>query len=257
MADTDNDPLIDHPSWYGQIRNYFTPTDVEHMGDEGIDLATYKGVVANAPSIIAETEAGRMPPAGYPKWSKNRVQTFKNWKADGFPIGTPPAPSAARTTLFAAAAPARLRKDVASLSADEIKLLKAAFSGMMKRGPTEADSYFKIAGFHWFPAIDEDPTFHCLHHMDRFLAWHRAHLMHFEDAMRSVEGCGAVTLPYWDVTTRLPPLLSEEPFASYKLQANIGHNLDPLTTSRNSPEVIEQNFAQSPSVSELIDTALK
>jgi hypothetical protein len=50
--------------------------------------------------------------------------------------------------------------------------------------------------------------------------------MRFEDALRSVPGCESVTLPYWDVTTSIPPLLYEEPFASYALQAPIGHGYD-------------------------------
>ena len=242
MATTDDDPLVPHPTWFGEIRYFFTTTDIDHMGPKGIDLSTYNGVVANAVSIYAQTQSGSMPPDPLPKWSDNRVQTFLNWITDNYPLGTAPAPSPT-VTLEAVAAAARVRKDVAGLSADGITALKAAFKGIMERDPTQADSYYQIAGVHWYPAIDQNPLFHCLHHENRFLPWHRFHLRRFEDALRSVPGCANVTLPYWDVTTPVPDLLYQEPFAQYVLQAPIGHGYDPLTTSRYSPAEIAANIA--------------
>jgi tyrosinase len=245
MANTDSDPVVDHPTWFGQIRDFFTKDDIDHMGAKGIDLGTYNGVVANAISIYAQTSAGSMPPDPYSKWSANRAQTFLNWITDNYPVGTAPAPAAGRARAArAAVTAARMRKEVSTLKDTEIATLKKAFSGIMARNPSQADSYFAIAGVHWYPAIDQNPLFHCLHHENRFLPWHRLHLKRFEDALRSVPGCADVTLPYWDVTTQIPAVLYQDPFASYKLQANIGHGYDPLTTSRYSPTEIMDNMTQ-------------
>jgi len=243
MANADQDPLVDHPTWYGQIRNFFNAEDIAHMAAKQIDLGTYKGVVTNAVSIYSQTQAGSMPPGDAPKWSANRVQTFLNWITDNYPLGTPQAPTAAALQLLGALAAPRLRKEVSQLDATEIANLKTAFAGIMARQPTAPDSYYAIAGVHWFPAIDQNPLFHCLHHENRFLPWHRLHLKRFEDALRSVPGCAAVTLPYWDITTPIPPLLYQAPFADYALQAPIGHGYDPLTTSRYTPAQITVNMA--------------
>jgi hypothetical protein len=244
VTDADNDPLVEHPTWFGQVRNFFTPDDIAHMAAKGIDLSTYSGVVANAVSIYGQTQSGSMPPDGYPQWSANRVQSFLNWITDDYTVGVPPPPTEVPRILTAATAtPERIRKDLMSLDETEVAALKTAFTGVMARDPSQADSYFAIAGVHWFPAIDQNPLFHCLHHENRFLPWHRLHLMRFEDALRSVPGCESVTLPYWDVATSIPSLLYEEPFASYALQAPIGHGYDPLTTSRYSPAEIASNIA--------------
>ena len=254
MADPVQDPVVEHPTWFGQIRDFFTAEDIAHMACKGIDLGTYQGAVDNAASIYAQTSGGFMPPDPRPKWSTNRLQTFLNWITDNYPRGVPPVP----TAMARAAAPAaRMRKDLANLSADEVTTLKAAFTGIMARQPSQPDSYFAIAGVHWFPAIDQNPAFHCLHHENRFLPWHRLHLKRFEDALRSVSGCAGVTLPYWDVTAPIPSVLFEPPFANYSSQAPIGHGYDPLTTQRNSPEEIAAELAEQPAVPDLITTALR
>jgi tyrosinase len=77
----------------------------------------------------------------------------------------------------------------------------------MNRDPSQADSYFVLAGIHGLPQA------WCLHHEDRFNPWHRVYLRDFEDALRSIPGCQDVTLPYWDLTTPLPDLLQQPPFA--------------------------------------------
>lgn len=243
MANTDNDPLIDHPTWYGQVRGFFTDDDISHMAKKGIDLGTYKGVVANAISVYSQTQAGSMPPDPLPKWSANRVQTFLNWITDNYPLGTPQVAPAAQLQLVGAAPAPRIRKELSSLSAAEVDTLKTAFAGVMARQPTAPDSYYAIAGVHWYPAIDQNPLFHCLHHENRFLPWHRLHLKRFEDALRTVPGCAGVTLPYWDLTTPVPALLYAAPFADYALQAPIGHGYDPLTTSRYPADEIAANVA--------------
>jgi hypothetical protein len=261
MADTDDDPPVENPTWFGHVRYYFTEADIAHMKKKGYDLGTYDGVVADAITIRATTKSGIMPKGNLPKWSKNRVQNFLNWMDQSFPLGAPPDPATvARRGAGAgfaerAAPAARIRKEVTSLNGDEVTLLKKAFAGIMARDPSKSDSYFTIAGFHWYPAKDQNRTFHCLHQEDRFLPWHRVHLKRFEDALRSVEGCADVTLPYWDVTTPIPPLLYQPPFDSYKLQAQIGHDYDPLTTSRDTPAEITAKL-DGYKVAKQIDTAL-
>jgi hypothetical protein len=117
--------------------------------------------------------------------------------------------------------PDRLRKNVTSLTAPEIDLLRTAFTEIMGRAPDDPVGYFAIAGGHGLPHS------WCLHHEDRFQPWHRVYLKIFEDALRSVLGCQDVTLPYWDITTPLPDLLQQPPFASYTLPQDPGVTADP------------------------------
>ena len=48
---------VTHPTWYGQIRDMFTPEDRGHMARQGLDLASY-GVPAaakpDAPGVYVE-----------------------------------------------------------------------------------------------------------------------------------------------------------------------------------------------------------
>ncbi len=241
MANIDN-PVVTHPTWYGQIRDFFTEIDVAHMAAKGIDLGSYAGVKANAVSIYSQTSAGSMPPAN--PWGADQVQTFLNWITDGYPLGTPtPAPAETALAGLAVSVAPRLRKEVNALSAPEIAALTTAFQGILALDPSDPNSYFAIAGVHWFPAITQNPDFHCLHHENRFLPWHRFHLKRFEDALRSVPGCAEVTLPYWDVTGPVPPLLYTPPFAQYTAQAPVNPQYDPLTTSRYPADEVAANVA--------------
>jgi hypothetical protein len=243
MADnTAPDQIVASPTYMADIRFYFRPEDVDHMGAKGIDLGTYDGVKRNALAVFAHTAPPNadMPPDPAGKWSAERSQTFKNWIANGYPVGTatPPGPGSPGTT------PARLRKNVTSLSAQEIETLRTAFTGIMERSPDDANSYFALAGYHGLPQS------WCLHHEDRFNPWHRVYLKLFEDALQSVPGCQDVTLPYWDVTTPLPDLLQQPPFASYTLPRDPGATANPpdpgtyfpYTTRRFPPATITQNL---------------
>ncbi|GAB1720469.1 MAG: hypothetical protein NTAFB09_22000 [Nitrosospira sp.] len=210
------------------------------MAGKGIDLATYQGVKKNALAIYAHTgPSGDMPPDVASKWSLNRRQTFLNWIMKGYPLGV----ATLGKTLFTAAMPARLRKNVNSLTPQEVETLKIAFSELMRRDPLQSDSYFALAGLHGLPQA------WCAHHIDQYNPWHRVLLVTFEDALRSVPGCEEITLPYWDISTRVPSLLAEEPFANYKLPLDPGVTSNPpqpgvffpYTTHRNSPAEIENN----------------
>lgn len=236
MADNQsNDPVIADPTYMADIRFFFTPDDISHMAPKGYDLGTYDGVKANASDIYAHTAPPNPDmPMNAPKWSANRSQTFQNWIINGCPLGTA-TPPATTTTTPTLPPGARLRKNVTSLSDSEVQALEAAFSGLMARDPSDPNGYFAIAGDHGLPHQ------WCQHHEDRFNPWHRFYLKLFEDALRSVPGCEDVTLPYWDISTPLPDLLQQPPFASYTLPADPGGGFFPYTTERFSVATIEQN----------------
>ncbi|ROZ76651.1 tyrosinase family protein [Ramlibacter sp. WS9] len=214
MATTTASPVA-NPTWYGQIRDMFTTTDQAHMSAQGLDLASYTQVVQHAGDIYQQTALGNMPP-GSP-WTSDWVGTFLNWMTNGYPKGTPPAVPTflARTSLRAAAPSAtRLRKEITALSKGELDLLKKAFSAIVAKDPSDPNSYFAQAGIHWYPA----PETYCMHHVPGYNPWHRAYVLSFENALRSVPGCESVTLPYWDITTPFPDVLKSAPFDRYVLQ---------------------------------------
>jgi len=110
----------------------------------------------------------------------------------------------------------RIRKNIFDLNDQEIATLAKAYEGIMKKPITEITSYFYLSGLHGWPTQD------CQHHIQAFLPWHRIYVNYFEDALRSVEGCQDVTLPYFypftqDQKTVLPDWCYKAPFASYKL----------------------------------------
>ncbi|MBL8649238.1 MAG: tyrosinase family protein [Sphingopyxis sp.] len=250
------DQPIEHPTYLGDIRHLFTDVDIAHMANKGVDLGSYEGVKNNAADIYGQTQSGHMPP-GAP-WSAAQVQTFLNWIIDKYPLGTAaPAPQAAALAV-AAAAPARIRKDIASLGDADIALVTKAFEGMMARDPSDPQSYFAIAGTHWYPTITTNPNFHCLHHENRYNPWHRLYLQAFEDAMRSVPGCADVTLPYWDITTPVPDLLYQPPFDSYVAQAPVAPPYDPnYKTQRYDAATVNENIQSLYPVPPLIEEALR
>ena len=127
---------------------------------------------------------------------------------DGCPKGTPTADQVYATRAAVQTAAARIRKDINSLSAAELATLKTAFEGILAKDPSDPNSYFAQAGIHWLPER------FCQHHVPAYNPWHRAYLLGFENALRSVPGCGNVTLPYWDITTPFPDLLKSAPYDS-------------------------------------------
>jgi tyrosinase len=224
---------IKNPTWMADIRFFFTPEDIDHMGERGIDLATYEGVKTNAVRIFGATEPpdATMPPDPRDNWTQARWDTFKNWIVNEFPIGTAipqPVPPVAADAQ-------RVRKDSNTLDPDSIKLLKTAFEGIMGLPVDDPKSYFAQAGIHWLPP----PTF-CLHHENRYNPWHRTYLHSFEDALRSIPACADVTLPYWDITSPIPDFLYQPPFDKYTLPRRIGEDFDAgyVTSRYTASEVI-------------------
>jgi tyrosinase len=262
MASTPtNDDPVANPTYLGNISAFFTAGDIGCMSAQGIDLGSYDGVRHHATDIYEQTRAGNMPLGGTP-WTTGWVQTFLNWINTGFPMGTVPAPPAAHADASSAtttAPSARLRKNLASLSQPEIDLLKQAFSGIMALDPTDAtspvnpNSYFGLAALHGLPNA------YCMHHVDTYNPWHRVYVKAFEDALRSVPGCGDVTLPYWDITTPVPAVVYEAPFANYTLPIDIGDPNDypaGYVTQRYDAATIQANLLQAPSVPSDIADAL-
>lgn len=240
-----DDPVVENPTYMGDIRHFFTDDDINHMRFMGITLGTYEGVRDHAFIIHFHTSPPNADmPLGRPKWSPNRVQTFTNWVSNGYPLGT--ATAQVGRMLEATASAERVRKNVNALGDDEKQLLATAFSGLMARPPDDESSYYALAGIHGLPRA------YCEHHDNPFNPWHRVYLKAFEDQLRTVEGCEDVTLPYWDITEPLPDLLQQAPFAAYELQADPWAGLPgphspsyyPLTTSRYSPAKIAQGFQQ-------------
>jgi len=124
----------------------------------------------------------------------------------------------------------------------QLENLVKAFRGIQGLDPENVNSFFKIAGYHGLPgqANGSNPPWYCHHRNVLFPVWHRAYLYRLENALRSIEGCENVTLPYWDetrfkllgpndnpelpipavLTSRYFPLDSNEenPLYSYRLQ---------------------------------------
>lgn len=84
------------------------------------------------------------------------------------------------------------------------KLVKA-FRHIQSLPAHDPDSFHEIGGYHGEP-FRLEPESHsedwwggyCFHGSVLFPTWHRAYLLRLEQALRKVEGCGDVTLPFWD-----------------------------------------------------------
>lgn len=249
------------PTWYGEIRDYFSAGDIGCMHAQHLDLSSYDSVRKHGSTIYQQVAAGNMPP-GRP-WPADKIARFKQWMDDGYPKGIPtPSQSAHRLNLLSEPGPEiRVRKDVTTLTTEELARLKTAFQGIMDKDPEDPSSYFAQAGLHWLPA----PNTYCMHHVPGFNPWHRVYLLGFENALRAIPGCEAVTLPYWDITTPLPEILQLPPFDQYRLPKDIADKdeTDSLikkyvkgyATNRFDIQVISENLRQF-SVLEDIERAL-
>ena len=252
---TQNTTPAPPPTWYGTIRGYFTDDDITHMRAHGIDLATYDDVKNNAGSIYGQVAAGNMPPPPkYKPWSTEWVSSFLAWMSAGYPKGQPVAGDGAAkvAALQKSHANVRVRKDINSLSPTELDNLKKAFTGILKKDITDPSSYFVQAGYHWLPGPG-----YCQHHIPGYNPWHRAFLLSFENALRSVPGCENITLPYWDITTPFPDVLKSAPFDSYTLPQDIGGGYSKgYITTRFGYATIESNLNTTYDVPQLIKNAL-
>ena len=201
---------IKRPTYEEHVSELFTPEDAGCMS-WAIDLTSYTGIKANASKISDWIGSGRMPPPNEGRaWSQEKLQTFRNWAANAGYAEKP-------FVRLLPSSSQRLRRSIHELEGDDLETLKKAFNGIMNRDWDTEDptSYFNLAGIHWLPGPTTNT--YCRHHDDAYNPWHRAYLLAFEDALRSVEGCENVTLPYWDILgDELPDWMYEEPFHAYK-----------------------------------------
>lgn len=231
------DKVVRTPTYLEHVRYFFDPVDLDHMQRKGMDLSTYEGLKTHAMQVLFQTEPpnANMPPDKERRWSKQRWETFKNWITTGHPLGTPKPSTAIRST------PSRVRRDLDSLSPSEIDKLTTAFQGIMALDRSNPNSYFALAGIHWYPDKNR-----CQHRVDKYHPWHRAYMLMFENALRTIEGCEDVTLPYWDVTKPPPNFLFRKPFSKYRFPVSVSP--DPAhragqDTIRNPRSVIVKELA--------------
>jgi tyrosinase len=101
-------------------------------------------------------------------------------------------------------ASSRIRKDITTLTQDELTLLIKAWTGIQAKDPEDEYSFFKIAGYHGMPfrgagwGNSQWWGGYCHHGNVLFPTWHRAYVYRLEEALRRIEGCENVTMPYWN-----------------------------------------------------------
>ncbi|WP_420346552.1 tyrosinase family protein [Pelagibius sp.] len=243
---------VRNPTYMEHIRHFFEAEDHDCMFPRGKDYSTYTALKNAAIEVYSIT---RPPNATMPKpvarrWDEDRSKSFLNWITNGHPRGEP-TPKKPKTGTAD-----RVRRSISELSEDDVKLLIKAFEGIMDRGTDDPTGYFKIAGIHWYPNTPPDEAY-CQHHVAHYHMWHRAYLLQFEDALRSVPGCNTVTLPYWDFAEKLPDWMNRKPFKSYKLPRAV-HPAYPKdhATERYSASKIAKNF-EDEGILATIEEALK
>jgi hypothetical protein len=70
------------------VQALFTDEDVQHMLPFGLNLADQNEVCTNFDAILERVTAngpGRMPPPPRPKWTADKVNILRAWKAAGCP----------------------------------------------------------------------------------------------------------------------------------------------------------------------------
>src|ERR1700759_1130329 len=82
--------------------------------------------------------------------------------------------------------------------------LMRAWKGIKELDSSDQRSFFNLGGYHGEPfrgAGWGNASYwggYCNHGNILFPTWHRMYLMRLEDALRSIPGCAAVALAYWD-----------------------------------------------------------
>ena len=250
---------IKRPSFDEHINELFTPDDAICM-NWAIDLTTYEGVRSSAAEISEWIGSGRMPPPDTGRqWSPGKLETFRNWVSNtGFA-------EKSFVRLAPSEAP-RARKSLHDIQTDseELAILRKAFQGIMALDPdiNHPQSFYNLAGLHWLPGPLAKR--YCRHHDNAYNPWHRSYLMAFEDALRSVEGCENVTLPYWDILGEaLPEWVYKPPFYPYLMPHRIvsldGSDVYDVgySTERNSAaQIVQKVKSRSASIETKIGEAL-
>ncbi len=165
----------------------------------------------------------------------------------------------------------RIRRNITELQDDytngnrkPLEDLMRAWKGIKDLPPDNPQSFFMLGGFHGEPfrgAGWGNASYwggYCNHGNVLFPTWHRAYLMALEDALRSIEGCEDVVLPFWDeasddsATNGIPWALTVEefildgqtipnPLRSFVFNRNITDNIstdNPLYTKPKGYETV-------------------
>jgi hypothetical protein len=108
-----------------------------------------------------------------------------------------------------------VRKDIATLSANEIVSLRKGVQVMMSRAPSDPTSWWYQANMHGTYDSPAQPLWNgCQHASYFFFSWHRMYLYYFERILRAASGDPYLTLPYWNYTStseRAIPLPYRQP----------------------------------------------
>ena len=209
--------IIAEPVWDNEVQYFFDAQDQACMknvgGERIIDLESFSQVSGLSAKIYYYVYYKIMP-MGKTKWNQNKAFSFRNWLTHGCPkdqvaldvFKKNQAAIAEDTSL-------RQRKNINDLQGVEKDNLIKAFQGIMNLDNKDPKSFYQLGGIHWYPG-----NTYCEHHIHPFLAWHRAYILQFENALRSIPECENVTLPYWDISDdKYPEIFSEGPFANYKV----------------------------------------
>jgi tyrosinase len=101
-----------------------------------------------------------------------------------------------------------LQTDYEQGNKQPLESVMRAWKGIKELPPGDPRSFFMLGGYHGEPFRGAGWGFgnnafwggYCNHGNVLFPTWHRVYLLKVEEAMRSIPGCGDVTLPYWDET---------------------------------------------------------
>ena len=127
--------------------------------------------------------------------------------------------------------PLKVRRSLTELQAaydsndkGPLEKLVRAWKGIKELPPSDPNSFFMLGGFHGEPFRGPGETDgawwggYCQHGTVLFPTWHRAYLFKVEQALRTIDGCEDVTLPFWDECSDdsrnngIPRVLTEQYF---------------------------------------------
>ena len=140
--------------------------------------------------------------------------------------------------------------------------LMRSWRGVKALGPGDPRSFFVLGGYHGEPFRGAGWGSsawwggYCNHGNILFPTWHRMYLVKVEEALRSIEGCADVTLPFWDETSEeslehgIPWALTDEkfeldgeridnPLRSFKFPAAIRDNINTDDPNYSKPKGYE------------------
>jgi tyrosinase len=153
--------------------------------------------------------------------------------------------------------PTRVRRSIEEIQEEyrgdnkkPLEDLMRAWKGIQELPPEDPRSFFMLGGYHGEPfrgAGYGSAAYwggYCNHGNVLFPTWHRVYLFELEEALRSIPGCGEVTLPFWDETSAgslaggIPWALTQQtfeldgvaipnPLRSFTFPLTIADNVDP------------------------------